>query len=148
MLTGPADWSCATVCVVSPFICLFHSIFVTIRHSLSRSSCLSQLPSQRNGLSVSGVMAVAAWFRVWVFGLGSRNATAISLSCFMIVTMSVLAGTVLPFALRTVGLDPGHAGAAVQVVMDVMGCLITCAICSMVLSVTSTLTGAEILQDT
>lgn len=98
------------------------------------------------GLVLGGVMAIAAWFRVWVFGLGSRNATAISLSCFMIVTMSVLAGTVLPFALRTVGLDPGHAGAAVQVVMDVMGCLITCAICSMVLSVTSTLTGAEILQ--
>ena len=79
------------------------------------------------------VMAVAAWLRVWVFGLGATNATAVGWSCFAIVTISVMAGTLLPFGLRVLGLDPGHAGAGVQVLMDVMGCLITCVICSIIL---------------
>ena len=47
--------------------------------------------------------------------MGAVNATAIALSCFAIVTMSVVAGTVLPFALQKAGLDPAHAGASVQV---------------------------------
>ena len=86
--------------------------------------------------------------------MGAVNALAIGLSCFAIVSMSVAAGTVLPFALQLVGLDPAHAGASVQatlppqipheccccglwesrltrcrfdcqVFMDVMGCLVT-----------------------
>ena len=86
------------------------------------------------GLMLGTVMGVAAWLRVWVFGLGSTNATAVAWSCWAIVTISVMAGTLLPFSLRMCGLDPGHAGAGVQVLMDVLGCLITCVICSVVLS--------------
>lgn len=86
------------------------------------------------GLILGVVMAIAAWFRVWIFSMGAANATAVSLSCFAIVSMSVAAGTVLPFALQVVGLDPAHAGASVQVFMDVMGCLVTCMICSAVLN--------------
>eukprot|EP00658_Telonema_sp_P-2_P031277 TRINITY_DN23449_c0_g1_i2.p1 TRINITY_DN23449_c0_g1~~TRINITY_DN23449_c0_g1_i2.p1 ORF type:complete len:254 (+),score=54.53 TRINITY_DN23449_c0_g1_i2:222-983(+) len=89
------------------------------------------------GLLLGTVISTAAWLRVWGFGMGVRNAHAIALSCWAIVVMSVIAGTSLPFALRLVGLDPGHAGAAVQVIMDVMGCLITCAICSVVLAAAS-----------
>merc|ERR1712094_41877 len=77
------------------------------------------------GFLLGTVMAGSAWLRVWGFGLGARNATAIACSCWAIVTMSVVAGTVLPFSLKLVGLDPVHAGASVQVFMDVMGCLVT-----------------------
>ena len=89
------------------------------------------------GFLLGVVMALAAWFRVWVFSMGALNATAIALSCFAIVTMSVMvraspptlgctlcvdlnvrgwlqAGTLLPFGLQRVGLDPAHAGASVQ----------------------------------
>ena len=96
------------------------------------------------GLILGVVMAAAAWFRVWIFSMGSVNATAIALSCFAIVTTSVVAGTILPFALQLVGLDPAHAGASVQVFMDVMGCAVSCAICSAVLAVVDTAAPASL----
>ena len=59
-------------------------------------------------------------------------AAAISLSLFAIVTTSTVAGTALPFALAAAGQDPANAGTTIQVCMDILGVVITCAVCSAV----------------
>ena len=44
-----------------------------------------------------------------------ENSCAISLSLFLIVMTSVLTGTLLPFGLAKIGVDPANAGTSVQV---------------------------------
>lgn len=61
------------------------------------------------------------------------GAIAISMSLFMIVMSSVMLGTLLPFVIAKAGLDPANAGTSIQVVMDILGVAITCALCHMVL---------------
>jgi hypothetical protein len=38
----------------------------------------------------------------------------------------------MPFALAASGQDPANAGTTIQVVMDIMGVVITCVVCSLV----------------
>ena len=60
------------------------------------------------------------------------GAFGIALSLFCIVTLSTVAGTAMPFALAASGQDPANAGTTIQVVMDIMGVVITCVVCSLV----------------
>ena len=46
---------------------------------------------------------------------------------------SVLVGSALPFGLARLGVDPANAGTSVQVIMDVLGCAVTCVTCQFVL---------------
>lgn len=78
-------------------------------------------------------LSAAGWLRVWLTNGDARNSTAISLSLFIIVVASVLAGTALPFALAKVGVDPANAGTSIQVVADVGGVIISCVCCHWVL---------------
>ena len=58
----------------------------------------------------------------------------IGLALFSIVTSSILLGTLLPVILQRVfHLDPAHAGPIIQVLMDILGVCITCAIGQMLL---------------
>ena len=63
-----------------------------------------------------------------------RSSIAVSLSLFAITAISVIIGAFLPLAFDRCGLDPAHAGPAIQVVMDVTGVLMTCAICAAIAS--------------
>mmetsp|Transcript_40562 Transcript_40562/g.108828 ORF Transcript_40562/g.108828 Transcript_40562/m.108828 type:complete len:215 (+) Transcript_40562:61-705(+) len=74
-------------------------------------------------------LGAAAWSRVWLFHGGLLNSTAIGLSCSIIVFSSVLVGSGLPVLLARLGCDPVHAGAAVQVLMDVWGVAVSCSVC-------------------
>ncbi|EER06254.1 conserved hypothetical protein [Perkinsus marinus ATCC 50983] len=58
---------------------------------------------------------------------------AISISMMTIVLSSILLGTLLPLLLHRLGSDPAHAGAAIQVLMDILGVLLTCSICDFLL---------------
>lgn len=58
---------------------------------------------------------------------------AISLSLFCIVVTSVTLGCMLPFGLRRTGVGPEHAAPIIQVVMDILGVLISCFVCSLFL---------------
>ena len=42
-------------------------------------------------------------------------------------------GTALPFALGALDMDPAHAGTVVNVIMDVIGVVIICAVCEVAL---------------
>eukprot|EP00232_Nephroselmis_pyriformis_P027889 CAMPEP_0182867966 /NCGR_PEP_ID=MMETSP0034_2-20130328/9034_1 /TAXON_ID=156128 /ORGANISM="Nephroselmis pyriformis, Strain CCMP717" /LENGTH=335 /DNA_ID=CAMNT_0025000353 /DNA_START=40 /DNA_END=1047 /DNA_ORIENTATION=- len=84
-------------------------------------------------LLLGTVLTLGGFLRVYISNGEMVNALAISAALFCIVVTSVLAGTVLPFALAATGTDPANAGTSIQVVMDILGVTITCAICSVVL---------------
>jgi len=71
-------------------------------------------------------MCGVAFFRVKLLHRGSDervgegptaadNATAITLSLFTIVMMSVIIGCMLPIVILWCGMDPAHAGPSIQV---------------------------------
>eukprot|EP00667_Euglena_gracilis_P011706 EG_transcript_11982 len=64
------------------------------------------------------------WFTGGVGGL--LPVYAVSFSLFLIVTTSALIGSALPFLLTFIGMDAEHAGPAIQVIMDILGVMITC----------------------
>lgn len=84
------------------------------------------------GLLAAG-LAAAGYVRVLASTGSPADASAISLSLAAIVFSSVIVGAGLPFGLARVGVDPANAGTSVQVVMDIMGCAITCACCQLML---------------
>ena len=77
--------------------------------------------------------AAAGWARVFLTNHDARNASAISLSLALIVALSILLGTALPFGLARAGVDPANAGTSIQVAMDVLGVALTCVTCHYVL---------------
>lgn len=70
------------------------------------------------------------FLRVWIEERGAfLPSFTIGLALFCIVTSSILLGTLLPVILqRLFHLDPAHAGPIIQVLMDILGVCITCAI--------------------
>ena len=84
-------------------------------------------------LAMSAIMVVVGFGRVIAFQYSLQDAIAISCSLFAIVAISIVAGALLPIVLHRHNLDPAHAGATIQVVMDLLGVLITCCVCSLVL---------------
>ena len=59
---------------------------------------------------------------------GGSSALAISASLFLIVSTSVVLGTLLPLLLQAAKLDAANASTTIQVIMDVLGVLITCTV--------------------
>ena len=77
--------------------------------------------------------AAAGFVRVYLTSGSTTNSAAIAASLFFIVLSSVLVGSALPFGLARLGVDPANAGTSVQVIMDVLGCAVTCVTCQFVL---------------
>ena len=86
------------------------------------------------GLLLASGLAVAGFARVLLSTGSVLDSSAISASLFLIVLVSVGVGSALPFGLSRLGVDPANAGTSVQVAMDILGCAISCATCSFVLS--------------
>jgi magnesium transporter len=59
---------------------------------------------------------------------------AIGLSLFLIINMSMILGTFIPFLLERFGVDPAHSAAPfLATLMDIFGLLIYCLVCSKIL---------------
>lgn len=86
--------------------------------------------------AIIGIMMVIVGFgRVYIFESGDIwAAVAITSSLYLIVTVSIILGAALPLLLHRLRFDPAHAGPIIQVIMDVLGVLVTCVICSMILN--------------
>lgn len=83
-------------------------------------------------IALALILVVAGYVRVVAFHASTADALAISASLFLIVSSSVVMGTVLPLALTSIKVDAAHASTTIQVVMDVLGVLITCTVAPMV----------------
>jgi len=81
------------------------------------------------GFICASLLTAIGFLRVLWFTGGAGGflpVLAISLSLFLIVITSALIGSGLPFVLTFIGLDAEHAGPTIQVIMDILGVLITC----------------------
>eukprot|EP00873_Tetraselmis_striata_P009988 jgi/Tetstr1/430252/TSEL_020080.t1 len=85
------------------------------------------------GAMLGGGLAAGGWLRVYLTNGDALNASAISFSLLCIVFSSVVLGTSLPFGLAKLGVDPANAGTTIQVLMDILGVVITCVTCHFVL---------------
>jgi Mg/Co/Ni transporter MgtE len=87
----------------------------------------------RMALAIAVPMVAAGYVRVIAFHGTHTDALAITTSLLVIVVSSVIFGTLLPLLLHHCGLDAAHAGATIQVIMDLAGVCITCTVCSLML---------------
>ena len=108
------------------------AVLVIRRLATSRSfSARSLIMREAFSAIVIGTLVTAVGFaRVWIEEGGAiMPSLTIGTALFCIVTSSILLGTLLPIILqRIVHVDPAHAGPIIQVVMDILGVCITCAI--------------------
>merc|ERR1712232_1151737 len=85
------------------------------------------------GAQLALLLFVASFVRCVVFQVRGVECLAICLSMFCIVFTSTLLGAALPLILRKLNIDPAHAGATIQVVMDISGVSLTCVVSCLVL---------------
>lgn len=85
------------------------------------------------GARLALVLFCASLLRCLVFQVRGVECLAICLSMLAIVFTSTLAGAALPLLLRRLHMDPAHAGATIQVVMDISGVTLTCIVSCLVL---------------
>mmetsp|Transcript_18324 Transcript_18324/g.55311 ORF Transcript_18324/g.55311 Transcript_18324/m.55311 type:complete len:191 (-) Transcript_18324:150-722(-) len=78
--------------------------------------------------ALAALLLVAGLLRTAAFGVNAVDTMAISLSLFTIVSTSIILGAILPILLHRLRVDAAHAATSVQVLMDVLGVFITCAI--------------------
>eukprot|EP00850_Spirogloea_muscicola_P008614 SM000046S16395 [mRNA] locus=s46:391348:392710:+ [translate_table: standard] len=93
------------------------------------------------GLVLSSILATLGFVRVYADNSNFLDSFAISASLFLIVLSSVEIGTLLPYGLAKAGLDPLNAATSIQVVMDIVGVLITCSMCHMLFTSSTFLDG-------
>eukprot|EP00927_Polykrikos_kofoidii_P008516 TRINITY_DN13539_c0_g1_i1.p1 TRINITY_DN13539_c0_g1~~TRINITY_DN13539_c0_g1_i1.p1 ORF type:complete len:364 (+),score=58.82 TRINITY_DN13539_c0_g1_i1:63-1094(+) len=85
------------------------------------------------GVRLALVLFVACVLRCIIFKVRGKEMLAICLSMFCIVFTSTLLGAALPVLLSRAKVDPAHASAAIQVIMDISGVSVTCVVSCLVL---------------
>eukprot|EP00816_Leptocylindrus_hargravesii_P011254 CAMPEP_0196824028 /NCGR_PEP_ID=MMETSP1362-20130617/90115_1 /TAXON_ID=163516 /ORGANISM="Leptocylindrus danicus, Strain CCMP1856" /LENGTH=288 /DNA_ID=CAMNT_0042204139 /DNA_START=107 /DNA_END=973 /DNA_ORIENTATION=+ len=84
-------------------------------------------------ICLSGILSLAGFFRALFFRTPFPETLAITSSLFMIVFSSVCLGAILPIGLKKIGVDPAHSSTTIQVIMDIMGVVITVLMSSIIL---------------
>ncbi len=80
------------------------------------------------------MLLVITILRIYFISPDISSTIAISLSLFLIINMSMVLGTFIPFFLERLGIDPAHSAAPfLSTLMDILGILIYCAVCSKIL---------------
>jgi len=84
-------------------------------------------------LCLSIILGISGFIRAAVFQTETAETVAITSSLFIIVLISIFAGSLLPFGMKRIGIDPAHSSTTIQVLMDIMGVMITCVISSIIM---------------
>lgn len=85
------------------------------------------------GVALSLVLGVAGCIRAAVFMTPWLETVAITASLFMIVSISIILGAIMPLGMKLSGIDPAHSSTTIQVVMDILGVTITVCVSSFIL---------------
>lgn len=108
------------------------AVLVIRRLATSRSFSARSLIAREtlSAIIIGSLVTLVGFIRVWIEERGALlPSLTIGLALFCIVTSSILLGTLLPIILqRLIHIDPAHAGPIIQVIMDILGVCITCAI--------------------
>ncbi|KAL9178630.1 hypothetical protein ACHAXT_001968 [Thalassiosira profunda] len=87
----------------------------------------------RMAFALSLILSLAGFLRATVFHTPFPETMAVTLALSMIVFSSICLGAVLPLLLQKVGVDPAHSSTTIQVVMDILGVVLTVFVSTMVL---------------
>jgi magnesium transporter len=106
-----------------------------INNEISRDNAAKVLWREfRVGLAIASLLVVFGFFRVYYFYRDVASALAINISLFFIVITSMIVGAMIPIILERFNLDPAHSAAPfLTTLMDIVGVLICCFICSKIL---------------
>ena len=85
-------------------------------------------------LCLSSLIGVTGFIRAAIFRVPWGETIAITASVVCIVAISVGIGSTLPLLMKKVGIDPANSATTIQVIMDILGVLITVCVSSFVLS--------------
>jgi cation transporter-like permease len=92
----------------------------------------------RMALILSVILSITGLLRCLILSSISFVETlAISVALFIIVLISVVLGATLPLFLQYFKIDPAHSSTSIQVIMDILGVIITCSICSFIFYMSS-----------
>ena len=85
-------------------------------------------------LAIGAIVTGVGFVRVAAFGTAPLDTLAITASLLVISFSSVVLGAALPLLLERLAIDAAHASTTIQVVMDISGVLIVCAISQAIFS--------------
>lgn len=84
-------------------------------------------------VALSSILSVAGFLRAAAFHTPFPETIAVTCALSMIVFSSVCLGAVLPLVLQRLGVDPAHSSTTIQVVMDILGVVVTVVVSSALL---------------
>lgn len=84
-------------------------------------------------LCLCGILSCAGFVRAAVFRTPFPETIAITASLALIVLISVTLGAVLPLLMKRLGVDPAHASTTIQVIMDILGVVLTVVVSTAIL---------------
>lgn len=123
------------------------STVLVVRQLALDAYCLNEKDSRKDGARrlvfqqvwvgarLSCILFFASLLRCIAFKTEWKECMAICMSMVCIVFVSTCTGAALPLFLKHMGIDPAHAGAAIQVLMDISGVTCTCVVSCLVLQV-------------
>ena len=76
-------------------------------------------------ISLSLVLSIAGFIRAILFKTPIPETIAITSALALIVFTSVCFGAVLPLVLKSMRIDPAHSSTSIQVIMDILGVVLT-----------------------
>lgn len=83
--------------------------------------------------ALSVVLSAAGFIRAVVFRTPIAETIAITTALTLIVFSSICLGAVLPLVLRNLKVDPAHSSTTIQVIMDILGVVLTVAVSGAIL---------------
>mmetsp|Transcript_184 Transcript_184/g.310 ORF Transcript_184/g.310 Transcript_184/m.310 type:complete len:450 (-) Transcript_184:186-1535(-) len=86
--------------------------------------------------ALSAILTVTGFVRAAVFHTPFPETVAVTMALFVIVFSSICLGAILPLILKWIGVDPAHSSTSIQVVMDILGVLLTVAVSTTILDST------------
>ncbi len=88
----------------------------------------------RVALGIASCLSIIGFVRIYSFHADLLAALAINISLFFIIITSVVLGSMIPLLLDYLNIDPAHSAAPfLATLMDILGVLIYCFICSKML---------------
>lgn len=87
----------------------------------------------RMACALSTILSVAGFLRAVAFGTPFPETLAVTCALSLIVFSSICLGAVLPLFLQRLGVDPAHSSTTIQVIMDILGVVLTVFVSTFVL---------------
>lgn len=92
------------------------------------------LKEERNmALSLGLILGSAGFIRAIISHTPLPESIAIATACALIVAISIVTGAALPLLLDKVGAGAQNASTSIQVIMDILGVLLTCGVSTLLL---------------